>query len=44
MCAVRLEFGSFHVPSEGDNCTSGFLELQRRRFCEDQLDHRSTGN
>jgi hypothetical protein len=43
MCAVRLEFGAFHMPSTAD-CKSAFMELQKRKFCNNQLDHSTTGN
>jgi hypothetical protein len=43
MCAVRVEFGNFQVPSATANCTSAFMELQRQKFCNNQLEHRTTG-
>ncbi|XP_023702361.1 uncharacterized protein LOC111861760 [Cryptotermes secundus] len=38
MCAVRIDFGAFHVPSTA-KCKSAFMELQKRKFCNSQLDH-----
>jgi len=42
MCAVRLAFGAFNVPSAA-NCLSSFMELHRRKFCNNHLEHRTTG-
>lgn len=42
MCAVRLAFGAFSVPS-ATNCLSSFMELHRRKFCNNQLEHSTTG-
>lgn len=41
MCAVRLAFGAFNVPSAA-NCMSSFLEVHGQRFCNNQLEHRTT--
>jgi hypothetical protein len=42
MCAVRLAFGAFNVPSAA-NCFLSYMELHRRKFCNNQLEHRTTG-
>jgi len=41
MCAVRVAFEAFSVPSTA-NCLSSFMELHRRKFCNNQLEHRTT--
>jgi hypothetical protein len=42
MCAVRVAFGAFNVPSAA-NCLPSFMELHRQKFCNNQLEHRTTG-
>jgi len=42
MCAVRLAFGAFNVPSAA-NCLSSFMELHRQKSCNNQLEHKTTG-
>lgn len=39
---MRLAFGAFNVPSEA-NCLSSFMELNRRKFCNNQLEYRTIG-
>jgi hypothetical protein len=39
---VRVAFGAFDVPSAA-NCLPSFMELHRQKFCNNQLEHRTTG-